>query len=170
MSEASNRHDIRNREDIAHLVEAFYGRAFADDVLGHIFIDIARMDLAAHMPIMCDFWETVLFQAGLYQRNAFNVHLDLHRQEALTPMHFQRWLDIWEGTVDDLFQGEKANLAKVQADRIAGSINRRLERTADGELLTVMPRRTSQPLHTFRQRTSSPEAMDHVAPALSTCS
>jgi hemoglobin len=137
----TDRHDIRDRADIADLVTAFYTRAFADPVLGPIFTDIAHMDLDAHMPIMCDFWETVLFQAGKYGRNAFSVHLDLHRLEPLTPMHFQRWLDIWEGTVDDLFAGPKANLAKVQAGRIAGSISRRLERTVDGELLTLLPRR-----------------------------
>jgi truncated hemoglobin YjbI len=136
----SERHDIRDREDIARLIEAFYTRAFADPVLGPIFTDVAHMDLAAHMPVMCDFWETVLFQAGKYGRNAFNVHLDLHQREPLTQMHFQRWLDIWEGTVDDLFAGPKAIQAKVQAGRIAASISRRLERTVDGELLTIMPR------------------------------
>ncbi len=141
MSSADSGHDIRNRDDIATLIEAFYARAFADSVLGAIFIDIARMDLRAHMPVMCDFWETVLFQAGLYKGNAFNVHFDLHLQVSLTAMHFQRWLDIWEATVDDLFAGDKAILAKVQAGRIAGSIRRRLERTTDGEVLTVTPRR-----------------------------
>jgi hemoglobin len=137
----TDRHDICDRADIAALVTAFYTRAFADPVLGPIFTEIAKMDLDAHMPIMCDFWETVLFQAGKYGRNAFSVHLALHRLEPLTPMHFQRWLDIWEGTVDDLFAGPKADLAKVQAGRIAGSISRRLERSADGELLTLLPRR-----------------------------
>lgn len=141
----TDRTDIRGRDDIARLVRAFYTRAFADPVLGPIFTDIAHMDLAAHMPIMCDFWETVLFQAGKYGRNAFTVHLDLHRQVALTPMHFQRWLDIWEVTVDDLFDGPRAIQAKVQAGRIAGSISRRLERTVDGELMTIAPRQATRP-------------------------
>lgn len=140
MSEKVSPYDIRDRADIARLVESFYSRAFADPVLGPIFTDIAHMDLEAHMPIMCDFWETVLFQVGKYGRNAFNVHLDLHQKIALTPMHFQRWLDIWEGTVDDLFAGPRAIQAKVQAGRIAGSISRRLERTVDGELLMILQR------------------------------
>lgn len=140
MTNTISRTDIHGREDIARLVTEFYTRAFADPVLGPIFIDIAKMDLPAHMPIMCDFWETVLFQAGKYGRNAFDVHLTLHQQEPLTPMHFQLWLDLWEATVDDLFLGEKANLAKVQANRIAGSISRRLERTTDGEAITVFQR------------------------------
>jgi hemoglobin len=138
MTEGVPRHDIRDRDDIEVLVAAFYTRAFADPVLGPIFIDVARMDLDAHMPVMCDFWETVIFQAGLYKGNAFNVHLDLHYQVPLTAMHFQRWLDIWEATVDDLFAGPKAIQAKVQAGRIAGSIRRRLERTVDGDLLTIL--------------------------------
>jgi truncated hemoglobin YjbI len=96
VTDAQDLNDIRDRDDIARLVTAFYERAFSDPVLGPIFNDIAQMDLPAHMPIMCDFWETVLFQAGKYGRNAFDVHLDLHRQVALSPMHFQRWLDIWE--------------------------------------------------------------------------
>ena len=140
MTHSTPRTDIRDRDDISHLVTGFYTRGFADPVLGPIFVDIAQMDLAAHMPIMCDFWETVLFQAGLYRGNAFNVHLTLHQQEPLTPMLFQRWLDIWEATVDDLFAGPTATLAKVQANRIAGGISRRLERTTgDGELLTIQP-------------------------------
>ncbi len=130
-------HDIRDRDDIAALIKAFYARAFADSVLGPIFIDIARMDLDAHMPVMCDFWETVLFQAGLYKGNAFNVHLEVHTQVPLTAMHFQRWLDTWEATVDDLAAGDRAIQAKVQAGRIAGSIRRRLERTSDGEVLAI---------------------------------
>lgn len=142
MNSSRSRHDIRNRPDIALLIEAFYHRAFVDAVLGPIFVDVARMDLQAHMPVMCDFWETVLFQAGLYKGNAFNVHLDLHFQVPLTAMHFQRWLDIWEATVDELFAGDKAIQAKIQAGRIAGSIRRRLERSVDGELLTVTPRQS----------------------------
>jgi hemoglobin len=130
-------HDIRDRDDIAELVTEFYTRAFKDQVLGPIFIDVAKMDLEAHMPIMCDFWETVLFQAGKYGRNAYGVHLDLHQKEPLTPMHFQRWHDIWETTVDDLFHGPKANLAKMQAGRVANGISGRLQRTADAEPLTI---------------------------------
>ncbi len=139
MSHGAEIHDIQGRDDIADLVTEFYTRAFQDAVLGPIFIDVAKMDLEAHMPIMCDFWETVLFQAGKYGRNAFGVHLDLHRQEPLTPMHFQRWLDIWESTVDDMFRGDRANLAKVQAGRIANGISGRLQRSVDAEPLTIQP-------------------------------
>ncbi len=128
------RRDLRDRHDAAALVARRYERAFADPVLGPIFIDVTRMDLDAHLPTMCDFWETVLFGAGRYRGNVFGVHLALHEREPLTPMRVQRRLDLWEATVHDLFLGPNANLAKVQAGRIGGAIRRRLERSVDGNL------------------------------------
>jgi hemoglobin len=129
--------DITTREDIAGLVTAFYNRAFADDVLGPIFLDIAQMDLPAHLPVMCDFWETVLLRAGRYHRNALRPHLELNAKVEFTAMHFQRWLALWTATIDERHTGEKAELAKTQATRIAGSISRRLRGQPASELLTI---------------------------------
>jgi hemoglobin len=129
--------DITDREDIADLVTAFYRRAFADDILGPIFLDIAQMDLPAHLPVMCDFWETVLLRAGLYHRNALAPHLDLNTKIELIPAHFDRWLNLWTATIDERYTGERAELAKVQATHIAGSLSRRLRRQPATELLTI---------------------------------
>jgi len=129
--------DITDREDIAGLVTAFYQRAFTDDTLGPIFLDIAQMDLPAHLPVMCDFWETVLLRAGLYHRNALAPHLDLNTKIELTPVHFTRWLNLWTATVDERHTGERAELAKVQATRIAASLSRRLRRQPATELLNI---------------------------------
>jgi hemoglobin len=129
--------DLRDRDDIAGLVSEFYRRAFADPLLGHIFTDIAKMDLEHHLPIMCDFWETVLFQAGLYHRNALQMHYVLNARYPLEQMHFDRWLELWIGNVDEHFSGEKAELAKLQATRIAGSILRRLDGRSGSEFETL---------------------------------
>ncbi|HXT44841.1 MAG TPA: group III truncated hemoglobin [Pseudonocardiaceae bacterium] len=137
MTAGAPRRDITDRKDIAGLVTAFYRRAFADDILGPIFLDIAHMDLPAHLPIMCDFWETVLLRAGRYHRNALRPHLQLNTKVELTPAHFARWLDLWTTTVDERHTGEKAELAKVQAIRIAGSIGRRLRGQPATELVTI---------------------------------
>lgn len=53
--------DLADRRDVERLVTAFYLRAFADPLIGPVFTEVARMDLDAHMPVMCDFWESVLF-------------------------------------------------------------------------------------------------------------
>src|SRR5665647_1089897 len=131
------RTDLRNRDDVLTLVTTFYRRAFDDELLGPIFVDVARMDLAHHLPIICDFWETVLFQAGLYRRNALQIHLSLNARAPLGAPHFERWLRLWTTTVDDAFAGEKAELAKTQAARIAGSIQRRLQGRSGSDLSLI---------------------------------
>ncbi len=128
----TERHDIQNREDIARLVETFYTRAFADAVLGPIFIDVVQMDLAAHMPIVCDFWENILFGARKYPGGMMMVHFQVHAKTSLEPHHFQRWLDYWVETVDDLFKGERATIAKVHASRVAVSMGRRFQEVPGG--------------------------------------
>ena len=135
------RHDIQNRTDIQELVVAFYKRAFADELIGHIFTDVMHMDLEAHMPIMCDFWETVIFHTGAYRRNAFEIHRQINHLAPLSSVHFQRWEDIWHETVDVMFEGEKANLAKLNASRISGSIQRRLANAQPANMIRLVPPR-----------------------------
>jgi truncated hemoglobin YjbI len=125
--------DLTGRADVQVLVESFYLRAFDDPLIGHIFTDVAHMDLAHHLPIMCDFWETVLFQAGLYRRNALALHVALNEKFPLSQAHFDRWLELWIENVDEKFAGEKAELAKTQARRIAGSIHRRVQGRSGSE-------------------------------------
>ncbi|MGH7920907.1 MAG: group III truncated hemoglobin [Candidatus Dormibacteraceae bacterium] len=130
--------ELRSRADIEELISTFYLRAFDDPLIGPIFTDIAKMDLAQHLPIMCDFWESVLFAAGRYRRNAMQVHLDLHARVALQPEHFARWLELWSAVVDERFAGESADRAKRQAARIAGAIRRRLDRSP-GDFASLRP-------------------------------
>ncbi|HET8794996.1 MAG TPA: group III truncated hemoglobin [Arthrobacter sp.] len=136
--------DLRNRDDVYHLVYGFYQRVFQDELLGPVFLDVAHMDLEAHMPIMCDFWETVLFRAGLYQRNALQKHVDLHDKAPLTAEHFDRWLAVWTANVDEHYAGPKAELAKVQAGRIAQSIHRRLQGRSGSQFETIGTRAAKQ--------------------------
>lgn len=140
-----DREDIAGREDILRLVEAFYTRAFADELIGHIFSDVVHMDLPKHMPIMADFWQTVLFKAGLYNRNALQVHFEIHAMEPLALEHFNRWLQLWTTTVDELFSGKKAEMAKVQAHLIAGSMNRRVTGRSASQYSTISLRPDAEP-------------------------
>lgn len=129
--------DLTDRADVAELVSAFYGAAFEDPLIGPVFTEVAKLDLGHHLPIMCDFWETVLFKAGLYRRNTMQVHLLLHAQHPLDAEHFDRWLRLWCTTVDARFTGPVADQAKVQATRIGGSMQRRLQGRSDSAFETL---------------------------------
>jgi hemoglobin len=119
--------DIATRADCERLVRAFYGRALTDPVIGFIFTDVARLDLETHVPRIASFWETILLGAHSYGGGAFAPHALIHRQVPLRAGHFERWLWLWRTTVDELFAGDRAELAKAHATRVAGAFHRRLE-------------------------------------------
>ncbi len=115
--------DIETREDLELLLGEFYKIAVADSEIGHHF---AEIDLAAHLPVIVDFWEKVLFGKPVYFGNPLAVHQILHEKSPLKLEHFQRWFEIFSQTVDKLFAGETADNAKLRAKMIAHSLNQNL--------------------------------------------
>jgi hemoglobin len=118
--------DIETRADCERLVRAFYGRALTDPVIGWLFTDVAKLDLEAHVPRLTSFWETILLGAQTYGGGAFRPHLELNSKVPLRKGHFDRWLFLWRGTVDELFSGPQADLAKAHAERVAQAFEARL--------------------------------------------
>ncbi|MBK7764054.1 MAG: group III truncated hemoglobin [Bacteroidetes bacterium] len=107
--------DIEHREDIMRLVNTFYEKVKQDEVIGYIFNDIANVNWEKHLPVMYDFWENAIFYTGAYRGDPMNIHRNLHHLTALTKAHFDRWNTLFLATVDELFSGEKAELAKQRA-------------------------------------------------------
>lgn len=120
--------DIVSDEDVARLVEAFYGRVYQDDLLRPIFADVARLNLADHLPKMNLFWRSVLFGEGGYRGNPMLAHRLLDDKVQLMEHHHERWLALFSATVDDLFAGPVAERAKEAGERISSSIALHLER------------------------------------------
>lgn len=146
--------DIKSRADIERLLRSFYTGVFTDDLLGHIFVDVAGMDLDHHLPRLADFWQKVLFNTGEYDGNMMKVHRLVHLQERFTDAHFQRWLERWEQTIDALFAGPVSEAAKVHAERMARAMRRTLDRPPR--------RRIANPEPTGAARTAESQ---HGAPA-----
>lgn len=113
------KNDIRGRQDIEILINSFYDKVKQDATIGYIFNDVARVDWPKHLPVMYDFWDSVIFYTATYTGNPIMLHQQLNNKTPLTAAHFQQWLKLFRGTVDDLFEGEKAELAKQRALSIA---------------------------------------------------
>lgn len=107
--------DMEGREDVELLVVRFYDKVKADDTIGYIFNDIAKVNWEKHLPVMFNFWENVLFYTGSYEGNPMDIHLHLNRVAPLTKAHFGRWNELFLQTVDELFDGTNAILAKQRA-------------------------------------------------------
>ncbi len=112
--------DITSRADIEQLVVTFYSIIRKDAVLGDIFNN-AISDWDHHIPKIVDFWETNLFFKPVYKGKPIKKHieLDADNHHSLEEAHFKHWVAIWQDTVNELFKGEKAELAKYRAGNIA---------------------------------------------------
>ena len=119
--------DISSRDDIEHLLKTFYSRLLKDETINYIFIEVAKVDMEAHVPIIANFWESILFEKNVYRNNAMKVHVDLHSQTPLMKHHFETWLRYFNTTVDDLFDGPVAARAKERALSIATMMQIRLK-------------------------------------------
>lgn len=111
--------DIENREDLLLLVKRFYDKLLADASISYLFTEIAKINLEHHLPVLVDFWDSILFQSDTYQKNAMQPHLALHQQSPLQQHHFETWLRYFKESVDELFDGEIAFIAKERATSIA---------------------------------------------------
>ena len=114
--------DIRNEEDITTLVNAFYAKVEEDECLGPIFKEAADVDWDEHLPKMVDFWSKMLFRTKRYKGRPFRQHLPLPIEQE----DFGRWVSLFTETVDEHFEGPKANYAKEMAENIANSFKTRM--------------------------------------------
>ncbi len=118
--------DIENRNDIECLVDLFYKKVRSDDMLGVIFNDIAKINWTSHLPVMYDFWENAVLFTGNYSGNPMHLHEHLHHIRPLHAVHFEHWNKFFCSSVDELFEGEKAKLAKQRALSISNLIQTQL--------------------------------------------
>jgi hemoglobin len=112
--------DITTPDDIRTLIDAFYEKVQSDDLIGYIFNDVANVDWSHHLPVMYAFWEFLLLGTpDAYRGNPIQKHFDLHAKHPLKAEYFDRWLALFQGTIDAYFEGPTAKDAKFRAFAIA---------------------------------------------------
>jgi len=109
------RKEIETLEDIKLLVDDFYGRIRKDELLKDIFNHKIEDRWPAHLQRMYDFWQTVLLDQKAYSGSPFLPHATLPVEK----QHFDRWIALFNATVDTHFEGEKAEKAKMQSGKMA---------------------------------------------------
>lgn len=118
--------DMDSRQNIEHFVDRFYERLLQDEQLAPIFVDVAEIDLAVHLPHIKNYWCKLLLGDKEYKRHTMNIHRQLHGKRTLHSDDFQRWLSFFETTVDTSFAGVKAEQAKRVAATIAANMQKSL--------------------------------------------
>ena len=107
--------DIENSSDIQQMVDTFYAKIQQDELLGPVFAErIAPDAWVPHLQTMYRFWGTQL----LGEKEYFGAPYAKHRTLPIQAEHFDRWLQLFNETVNDLFAGPRASTAKVKAASI----------------------------------------------------
>jgi hemoglobin len=104
--------DIETRYDVELFVNRFYDKVKTDDLLGPVF---KNLNWPHHLPVMYNFWSSLLLGDQTYSGNPLQKHLPL----SIDAQHFQQWLKLFTQTLDENFSGEKTAEAKQRAQSIA---------------------------------------------------
>ncbi|MGQ3075394.1 MAG: group III truncated hemoglobin [Ferrovibrionaceae bacterium] len=102
---------------IERLVHGFYDRVRADDMLGPVFAERIA-DWGPHLGRMVQFWSSVALMTGAYHGQPMRVHLPL----PIDGRFFDRWLQLFEQTADELCPPAAARHFVERARRIAESL------------------------------------------------
>lgn len=106
------RKDIVARKDIETLVDSFYGRVNTDPLLAPRF---SHVDWEKHLPVMYTFWSSMMLGEQSYRGNPFEKHINL----PIGQEHFSKWIELFNNTVDEHFEGDKAEEIKARARSVA---------------------------------------------------
>jgi hemoglobin len=111
--------DLDSPAEIAEMVRRFYADVAMDDLLGPVFNDVARVDWSEHLPKLTAFWCRALLGQEGYGGNPFRAHALVHRREAFSAAHFERWLSLFHDTVELGWTGPNADRALELAANVA---------------------------------------------------
>jgi hemoglobin len=80
-------------------MNAFYEKLLKDDSINYIFTDVIKLDIKTHIPVIADFWESILLNRNIYRNNPMKIHLDIQNKTRLLKHHFDTWLDYLSSAV-----------------------------------------------------------------------
>lgn len=112
--------DIHTKNDVDLLVNTFYSKVLQDELLAPFF---KHLNFEKHLPKMIHFWSFVLLDQAGYTTDVTQKHMKM----PLKKEHFDHWISMFHETIDELFIGEKAKLAKQRAVLVGWTIQSKIE-------------------------------------------
>lgn len=111
--------DLDDSTEIAEMVRRFYVDVAQDRLLGPMFEDVARVDWAEHLPKLTAYWCRALLGRPGYEGNPYRAHRRVHDVVPFTAAHFERWLELFEETLDGGWAGPRVEQARAFARKVA---------------------------------------------------
>jgi hemoglobin len=126
---ATRRRRAIDEDGLRELVDTFYARVRDDRMIGPVFNRVVR-DWPEHLDRLQAFWSSVMLTSGRYKGRPLPAHV--RHGDAIDAAAFERWLDLWRETTDDLFAPGPAAALQDKAGRIAESLALGIQFHSDG--------------------------------------
>ncbi len=107
---------------IETLITHFYQKVQADALLGPVFNDVAQVNWDEHIPLLCQFWNSVMLKTNEYHGNAYQKHVILQKLTPIHETHFIRWLNLFQQEALNHLPKEAAAEITQRANLIAESL------------------------------------------------
>lgn len=114
---------IVDTSDIEILIDTFYAKVLRHPELSYFFSESVG-NWAVHKQHFIRYWSAQILFTDSYQGTPLHRHIevDQHFERSFTRAHFEEWVRLWEESVNELFIGEKAELAIESGKNMAKNI------------------------------------------------
>ncbi len=115
--------DISDQTDIVLLIDSFYEKVLQHDELSYFFKH-AIGNWTVHKQAFVKYWSKQVLFEDSYEGSPLHAHIavDQMYDKSFAEEHFNEWARIWVETVSELFDGQKAELAKESGKNMARNI------------------------------------------------
>lgn len=115
------------KENIATFVVRFYENTIKDEEIGHFFTELLGEDInnekwQEHIETLTEFWTTMVLKIPEYYGSPFPPHIDMK----LTRRSFERWLEVLDNTLDELYTKEAPSEIRKVGEIICNNFMERL--------------------------------------------
>lgn len=124
--------DLDNPAAIHRMVQLFYASLLDDPVMRPVFLEVAGVHLAEHLPLIEGYWCKMLLGKDTYHRNMVRRHKMIHDYQPLTNEHFELWFAHFNRTLDTYFEGPCTDKARKLARRVLRNLANWLSESATG--------------------------------------
>lgn len=97
--------DLDNAKHITQMVHRFYDKLLADELMAPLFLEVAQIDLKAHLPTISLYWQKMLLGDKQYNNNTMAKHRDINHKQPFQLEHYDTWLNYFLLTLETHFAG-----------------------------------------------------------------
>ena len=117
------KNDISSELDIYLLIDSFYEKVLKSPNLS-FFFKHAIGNWPVHKQMFVKYWSKQILFTDTYDGSPLpaHIHVDNMYDRRFKKEHFEEWGQLWKETVNELFEGSKAKLAKEAGENMAKNI------------------------------------------------